>query len=195
LLAILLAIDAVVLAVFLWPDEQPVYAKSVEAVVSDPSSNLGRVVRVGGELVSGSLVAYTNPCEFRFRLKPRAVEGEQPPVELGVSFAACSIPDSFREIEGRAQEVVVEGELHTSSDGEVTFWSALGRTLGWSGQSDFPQHELPALPDAHLDAKQVFAKVHGGAYEIRSGSPTRVHDGFVEFSQHPTVRPVPTIER
>lgn len=84
-------------------DSSPfVYSQMVEEVVSDPSTHLGRTLRVEGQLQNGSVLFREDPCEWRFVLER---EGREMPVE----FPQCVVPDTFRD--GMGIAVVVEGRL------------------------------------------------------------------------------------
>jgi cytochrome c-type biogenesis protein CcmE len=67
-----------------------------------------RNLRVQGVLVHGSLIKRDQPCEFRFKVRPKEnPEGGQ----LEVHYESCIVPDTFRDVAGMDVEVTAEGQL------------------------------------------------------------------------------------
>jgi cytochrome c-type biogenesis protein CcmE len=104
----------ILVVVFRLSSPRAVYAHSVSEFVAQPIRD--QPVRVSGTLVHGSLSRADNPCEYRFRLAGRESAFSDagplsPRPELSVRYAACVIPDTFRDLPGCDVEVMVEGEL------------------------------------------------------------------------------------
>ena len=81
-----------------------VYSQSIDDVIAEPSTHLGRTLRLEGLLKNGSVLFREEPCEWRFVL-----QGESAGREMSVEFPQCVVPDTFRD--GMGISVVVEGEL------------------------------------------------------------------------------------
>lgn len=129
LLISLLVMGAAVLAFVLGQDsDKLVYSKGVDEVVGDEAALGERSLRVQGILVHGSLVKREEPCEFRFKMRPKDdPEGDA----LDVRYGACIVPDTFRDVKGMDVEVTAEGKL-----ADVT----------------------PGASAKYLEAKHIFAK-------------------------------------
>lgn len=109
LLLTLLALVGAVVALFMVGfKDAAVYAITVDKLVKDKASLVGRKVRVEGELVPGTLAKRDTPCEYRFSI-------HQDKEEVPVRYAQCVIPDTFRDMPGGGVQVTVEGAL--SEDG------------------------------------------------------------------------------
>ncbi len=104
----LLALGGLVLGVALTSfREAAVYSKPVDALLTERARFTGRVVKVVGALVPGTLVRRDEPCEYRFRLKGTSTAAPA----LDVRFPQCVIPDTFRDVPGVNVEVTAEGKL------------------------------------------------------------------------------------
>jgi cytochrome c-type biogenesis protein CcmE len=112
LLISLFVIGGGILAFVMGQDsKQLVYSKQVDEVLATRAELGERNLRVQGILVHGSLMKREQPCEFRFKIRPKdAPEGGQ----LEVHYASCIVPDTFRDVQGIDVEVTAEGRL----DGE-----------------------------------------------------------------------------
>lgn len=109
LLISLLVMGAGVLAFVLGQDsDKLVYSKQVDEVVGAEDALGERNLRVQGILVHGSLMKREDPCEFRFKIRPKNdPEGQA----LDVRYAQCIVPDTFRDVKGMDVEVTAEGKL------------------------------------------------------------------------------------
>ncbi len=67
-------------------------------------------VRLKGKLVHGSLCKVEADCGYRFSIQEWRLPPPPPAEQLSVSYDACVIPDTFREMPGMDVEVRVEGE-------------------------------------------------------------------------------------
>ncbi len=106
----LLAIGGGILTLVLNSGESVVYAYDVDKLAAD-AENIGtRQVKVTGNLVSGTLVHRTTPCEYRFRMEKNGAE-------MGVRYPQCIIPDTFKDVAGQTVEVTAEGRL--GEDGQL----------------------------------------------------------------------------
>lgn len=85
-----------------------VYSKQVNEVVGEEAALGERSLRVQGILVHGSLMKRDDPCEFRFQMRPQDDPEGKP---LDVRYAACIVPDTFRDVKGMDVEVTAEGKL------------------------------------------------------------------------------------
>jgi cytochrome c-type biogenesis protein CcmE len=65
-----------------------VYATPIDELLGRPGDLVGRRVTIDGELVPGSLVKRTEPCEYRFRVSSKGKE-------LEVHFPQCVVPQNF----------------------------------------------------------------------------------------------------
>jgi cytochrome c-type biogenesis protein CcmE len=105
----LFALGGGVIAFVLGQDgKQLVYAKQVDQVLANREELKSRNLRVQGVLVHGSLIKRDQPCEFRFKVRPKEnPEGGQ----LEVHYESCIVPDTFRDVAGMDVEVTAEGQL------------------------------------------------------------------------------------
>jgi cytochrome c-type biogenesis protein CcmE len=87
------------------------YAKKVHEVVGQEEALGERNLRVQGVLVHGSLSKREEPCEFRFKIRSTDAPDDAP---LEVRYAACIVPDTFRDVKGMDVEVTAEGKLSGS---------------------------------------------------------------------------------
>lgn len=90
-----------------------VYSKSVDQLLAERSSLVGRRVRVDGSLVHGSLEKRDQPCEYRFRM-------ERAGAVMPVRFAQCVVPDTFRDVPNVDVGVTVEGKLAQDGSFDAT---------------------------------------------------------------------------
>ena len=88
--------------------EKLTYSKQVNEVVGAEAELGERTLRVQGILVHGSLLKRDDPCEFRFKMRPKDDPEGAP---LDVRYAACIVPDTFRDVQGMDVEVTAEGKL------------------------------------------------------------------------------------
>lgn len=109
----LVAMAGVVVALVMNFQDAAVYAKSVDQLMADKTKLAGRSVRVEGDLVKGSLVHQTEPCEYRFKMTSHGVE-------VPVRYANCVVPDTFRDVPGMDVKVTVEGKLSTAGQFEAS---------------------------------------------------------------------------
>jgi len=93
--------------------ENAIYAKPVDQLVSQKAKFAGRPVRAEGNLVHGSLTKRDSPCEYRFTITKNGVD-------LPVRFPQCVVPDTFRDVPGMDVGVTVEGELKADNSFEAT---------------------------------------------------------------------------
>lgn len=105
LLAALLVIGGAILAMVLSSvDEAAVYSVTTDKLLADTAKYKGRTLRVEGDLVKGTLRHRAEPCEYRFSIK----KGES---VMPVRYAACVVPDTFRDVPDMDVQVTAEGEL------------------------------------------------------------------------------------
>jgi cytochrome c-type biogenesis protein CcmE len=153
LLGVLLAMAAAVSVVFLVGfKEASIYAVPADQVVAKAESLEGRRLRVEGELVPGTLVKRDEPCEYRFRMQKNGVE-------LPVRYAACVIPDTFRDRPEGGVEVTVEGQL---VDGGKTLEAA--NVMAKCASKYDPQTHEMVMPDGTRTKASTDAT--GGVYAI-----------------------------
>ena len=93
---------------------RPVLVVSVDQAVAD--ARIGRVMRVEGTLVHGSIEEHFR--EIRFELVSRGVN-------LPVRFVGTILPDTFRDVPGLVINVMVEGELR--ADGTFVATNVLAK--------------------------------------------------------------------
>ncbi len=181
LLASLLAVDVVFVAWVLHPGtDEPRVASVAELATSDFLSLSDRVIHVQGTLVPNSLVAYTNPGECRFRISAAVGTGEEA-AEIDVVSEPCVAPPFLRDVDGMQTQVTVVGSLERPAAEPTSTWARLGNALGVDNAPH--QHAEPEVFGRHVDAQQIFVNVHSSFKSNQAGTP------------HPTIRPVPTIER
>ena len=102
--ALVVAASAVVAFVFTGIEDKGIYSKPVDELMQNKGKFAGRPVRADGLLVHGTLVKKEQPCEYRFRIQKNGVE-------VPVSYKACIVPDTFRDMPDTNVEVTVEGQL------------------------------------------------------------------------------------
>ncbi len=113
LLITLLVMGGGILSFVLGQDSDKLtYSKMVDEVVGAEDDLGERNLRVQGILVHGSLVKREEPCEFRFKMRPKADPSGAP---LDVRYSACIVPDTFRDVKGMDVEVTAEGKLNAEA--------------------------------------------------------------------------------
>jgi cytochrome c-type biogenesis protein CcmE len=93
--------------------DNAIYSKPVDELLTAKAKFLGRPVRAEGMLVHGSLVKRDQPCEYRFSITKNGAE-------LPVRFAQCVVPDTFRDVPDLDVGVTVEGELQKDDSFEAS---------------------------------------------------------------------------
>lgn len=93
--------------------DNAIYSKPVDQLLTEKAKFIGRPVRAEGNLVHGSLAKRDQPCEYRFSIAKNGAE-------LPVRFAQCVVPDTFRDVPDLDVGVTVEGELHADDTFEAT---------------------------------------------------------------------------
>jgi cytochrome c-type biogenesis protein CcmE len=191
LLIALLCVDAALLSWFFAHDgDERVYLRAVAQALENPGP-AGRNLRVYGALAPGSLIAYTNPVEYRFKLRDSQHTSVGAAPEMEVLYAGEQLPDTLRELEGRPAELHVQGRLHFPGYPEPTFWSKLAALANLEVER-LERHPSPAPTALHFDATALIVRVHG-AYELieRATAQSPPHTQ----SAHPSIRPIPTVHR
>jgi len=114
LLAALLVMGGGIVALVMTSIEQDsVYSRGVDRLLSEKAKLTGRNVRVEGTLVKGTLKRRDLPCEYRFELEGGGVV-------LPVRYAQCIVPDTFRDMPGTVVKVTAEGSLAKAGHFEAT---------------------------------------------------------------------------
>jgi cytochrome c-type biogenesis protein CcmE len=114
LLAALLVMGAGILFLVLKSGgEATVYSRGVGDLMKEKARLSGRNVRVEGMLVKGTLTRRDQPCEYRFSMVKKGVV-------LPVRYAACIVPDTFRDVPDMDVSVTAEGTLTAKGDFEAT---------------------------------------------------------------------------
>lgn len=113
LIALLVAVGGLLTLVFSSADDAAIYSLTVDKVMADRQTLLGRNLRVEGDLVKGTLRHRAEPCEYRFTM---ARGGQQ----LKVRYAECIIPDTFRDVPDMDVQVTAEGQLTEDGALEAT---------------------------------------------------------------------------
>jgi cytochrome c-type biogenesis protein CcmE len=93
--------------------DNAIYSKPVDQLVAQKARFQGRAVRAEGNLVHGTLERRETPCEYRFTIAKNGVE-------VPVRYAACVVPDTFRDVPGMDVGVTVEGALQADNSFEAT---------------------------------------------------------------------------
>ncbi len=180
LLASLLAVDILVLAWVLHPEpDEPRFATVAELAEAQCHALSNRLLHVQGTLVPKSLVAYTNPDECRFKIT--SSQDDDHAAQLEVVSQPCSASEYLRDVDGRPTRVTVIGHVQLPDADEPSVFATLSAALG--AEQEPHRHASPEVAPLHLDARQIRVDVHGLFEAGASNAP------------HPTVRPVPTIER
>jgi cytochrome c-type biogenesis protein CcmE len=93
--------------------DNSIYSKPVDVLMSEKAKFANRPVRAEGNLVHGSLMKRDQPCEYRFTITKNGVD-------LPVRYAQCVVPDTFRDVPGMDVGVTVEGKLLADNTFEAT---------------------------------------------------------------------------
>ena len=109
---LVMAATAIAALVLVGMQDNGMYSKPVDQLLSEKSKFVGKTVRAEGNLVHGSLVKRESPCEYRFTIEKNGAE-------VPVRFAKCVVPDTFRDVPGMDVAVTVEGELRADSSLEA----------------------------------------------------------------------------
>lgn len=113
LIALLVTGAAILTLVFTNFQNAAIYSMGVDLLLKEQEKYKTRNVRVEGTLVKGTLVRREQPCEYRFKIqKDSAV--------LPVRYAACVVPDTFRDMPGMDVSVTAEGKLAEGGHFEAT---------------------------------------------------------------------------
>jgi cytochrome c-type biogenesis protein CcmE len=105
LLVVLLAIVVGTVTLFLFGFKAAsVYAMPIDELLGRKGELLGRRVTIDGELVPGSLIKQTKPCEYRFKVTSKGSE-------LEVRFPQCVVPQNFVDRPEGGVSVTSEGTL------------------------------------------------------------------------------------
>lgn len=107
------AAAAIAALVLVGMQDNGMYSKPVDQLMTEKAKFVGKTVRAEGNLVHGSLVKRESPCEYRFTI-------EKSGVEVPVRFAKCVVPDTFRDVPGMDVAVTVEGELRADNSLEAS---------------------------------------------------------------------------
>lgn len=113
LLALLAAGGGILALVFSSAEDAVIYSVTTDQLLENQEKYEGRMVRVEGELVKGSLRYRAEPCEYRFQM----ATGEK---KLAVRYAECVVPDTFRDVPDMDVEVTAEGRLAEEGHFEAT---------------------------------------------------------------------------
>ncbi len=98
----------VILALAFGLKSKPIYSVGVSYVLGHDMSD--KQVRVKGMLVHGSLCKVEPGCGYRFSIQDWRTPPPSAAEQLSVSYDACVIPDTFRDMPQYDVEVQVEGE-------------------------------------------------------------------------------------
>ncbi len=110
----LLALGGVILTlVFTSIDQAAVYSVGVDQLLGAEGEYKDKNVRVEGDLVKGTLRRRAEPCEYRFTI-------ERGGKKLPVRYAACVVPDTFRDAPEIDVQVTAEGQLTSEGYLEAT---------------------------------------------------------------------------
>jgi cytochrome c-type biogenesis protein CcmE len=113
LIGLLVAAGGILALVFTSVDEAAIYSVTTDQLVTQKDEYVGRNVRVEGDLVSGSLRHRKEPCEYRFSIQKNGHK-------LPVSYPACVVPDTFKDVPGIDVQVTAEGKLNESGNFDAT---------------------------------------------------------------------------
>ncbi len=113
LIALLVMGGGILTLVLTSVDEAAVYSVTTDQLMQDKERFAGRNLRVEGQLVKGSLRHRAEPCEYRFSVEKG---GEKLPVR----YAACIVPDTFRDVPDMDVQVTAEGKLTEEGYFEAT---------------------------------------------------------------------------
>jgi cytochrome c-type biogenesis protein CcmE len=107
------AAAAIAALVLVGMQDNGMYSKPVDQLLTEKTKFVGKAVRAEGNLVHGSLVKRESPCEYRFTIEKNGAE-------VPVRFAKCVVPDTFRDMPGMDVAVTVEGELRADNSLEAS---------------------------------------------------------------------------
>lgn len=107
------AAAAIAALVLVGMQDNGMYSKPVDQLMTEKGKFVGKAVRAEGNLVHGSLVKRESPCEYRFTIEKNGTE-------VPVRFAKCVVPDTFRDMPGMDVAVTVEGELRADNSFEAS---------------------------------------------------------------------------
>jgi cytochrome c-type biogenesis protein CcmE len=107
------AAAAIAALVLVGMQDNGMYSKPVDQLMTEKAKFVGKAVRAEGNLVHGSLVKKESPCEYRFTIEKNGTE-------VPVSFKKCVVPDTFRDVPGMDVAVTVEGELRADNSLEAS---------------------------------------------------------------------------
>jgi cytochrome c-type biogenesis protein CcmE len=113
LIGLLVAGGAILALVFTNFQDAAIYSMGVDALLKEQQKYKSRNVRVEGMLVKGTLMRREQPCEYRFKIQKEAAV-------LPVRYAACVVPDTFRDMPGMDVSVTAEGKLDDSGQFEAS---------------------------------------------------------------------------
>ena len=113
LVPLVMASAAIVALVLVGMQDKGMYSKPVDILVAQKAKFINKPVRAEGNLVHGSLVKRDTPCEYRFTIEKNGAE-------IPVSFMACAVPDTFRDVSYTNVEVTVGGELRPNGQFDAT---------------------------------------------------------------------------
>lgn len=81
---------------------------TVEKVLEAGKGAEGKILKVEGQLVHGTLMKRDEPCEYRFNLRSKDPNHEG---NISVRYPACIVPDNFRDVAGMDVIVAARGKL------------------------------------------------------------------------------------
>lgn len=81
---------------------------TVEKVLEAGKGAEGKILKVEGQLVHGTLMKRDEPCEYRFNLRSQDPNHDG---KIAVRYAACIVPDNFRDVAGMDVIVAARGKL------------------------------------------------------------------------------------
>jgi cytochrome c-type biogenesis protein CcmE len=137
LLATLLVMAAAIVGLFMFGfKDAAVYSVSIDKLAA---GDVGRRVRIEGELVPGTLTRRDKPCEYRFKVK-----GSGKTVD--VHYPQCTIPDTFRDRPEGGVLVTAEGKLTQAGHFEASLILAK-----CSSKYDPSTHKMGASSAAPVD--------------------------------------------
>lgn len=113
LLALLVTGGAILTLVFTNFKNAAIYSMGVDLLLKEQEKYKSRNVRVEGMLVKGTLMRRDQPCEYRFKIQKDAAV-------LPVRYAACVVPDTFRDMPGMDVAVTAEGKLSDNGQFEAS---------------------------------------------------------------------------
>lgn len=113
LVGLLVVAGAILALVFSSVDEAAIYSLTTDRLLAERDKYKGRTVRVEGDLVKGTLTHRAEPCEYRFVVEKQGAR-------LPVRYAACVIPDTFKDVPYTDVQVTAEGRLSPEGYFEAT---------------------------------------------------------------------------